>query len=226
MTKKCSTKKALLASLLMLAICFTMLLGTTFAWFTDTVESTSNIIKTGKIDIEMYWADGTKAIPTQTKDWKNAKNGAIFNYNLWEPGYTEVRHIKISNEGSLALKYKVVIVPTGEVSKLAEVIDVYYVDPAVQVSGREMLTDENKLGTLKDVLANLGDTGNGTLLANASDTITIALKMREGAGNEYTELAIGTSFSIKVFATQLAAEDDSFGDDFDSEATYDETVRS
>ena len=220
MTKKHSTKRALVASVLMLALCFTMLVGTTFAWFTDTVESGNNIIKTGNLDVEMYWADGTKAVPTEDNGWTDASSGAIFNYALWEPGYTEVRHIKIANEGTLALKYNVSIVASGAVSKLADVIDVYYVDPAVQVANRTDLNDSNKLGTLTDVLANLGESGNGTLLAGASDTITIALKMQETAGNEYMNLEIGTEFSIRVVATQLASEKDSFDNQFDQSAAY------
>ena len=64
MTKKYSTKKALVASVLSLVLCFSMLIGTTFAWFTDSVTSAGNIIKTGNLDVEMYWADGTQAVPS------------------------------------------------------------------------------------------------------------------------------------------------------------------
>ena len=64
MTNAKSTKKALIASVLSLVLCFTMLLGTTFAWFTDSVTSSNNIIKAGNLDVEMYWADGTLAVPT------------------------------------------------------------------------------------------------------------------------------------------------------------------
>ena len=161
MTKKYSTKKALVASLLSLVLCFSMLIGTTFAWFTDSVTSANNIIKSGNLDIEMYWAEGTED-PTNAS-WTDASTGAIFNYDNWEPGYVEVRHIKIANEGTLALKYKVQIVANGEVSDLADVIDVYYVDPAIQVADRATLANAPKLGTLTEVLAGLGESGNGTL---------------------------------------------------------------
>ena len=52
MTKK-STKRALISSVLALVLCFTMLLGTTFAWFTDSATSKGNTIKTGKLDIQL-----------------------------------------------------------------------------------------------------------------------------------------------------------------------------
>lgn len=213
-----STKFALLLSALSLLICVTMLIGSTFAWFTDTVTSTGNIIKSGKLDVEMYWADGTKD-PANVV-WTDASEGAIFDYSLWEPGYTEVRHIKIANEGTLALKYQLNIIANGKVSKLADVIDVYYVDPAVKIADRSALTDANKLGTLTQVLENINTTASGNLKAGEKDTITLALKMQENAGNAYQDLAIGSDFSIQLLATQLTSEFDSFDNQYDVKATY------
>ena len=222
MTKTKGTKKALLLSVVSLFACFAMLLGTTFAWFTDSVISANNIITSGTLDIEMYWADGTEDPNNAT--WADASTGAIFNYDNWEPGYVEVRHIKIANEGTLALKYKVQIIANGEVSDLADVIDVYYLDPAAQIADRTALTEANKIGTLTEVLAGLDISGNGTLLKGESDVITIALKMQESAGNEYQNLSIGSSFSIQLLATQYTAENDSFGDQYDAEAEYPEIL--
>ena len=218
MTNTKNTKRALLTSVMALFLCFAMLLGTTFAWFTDSVTSGNNIIKSGTLDVEMYWADGTEAPDSAT--WTDASTGAIFNYDKWEPGYVEVRHIKIANVGTLALKYQIKIVANGEVSDLADVIDVYYVDPAQQIADRTALTDDNKLGTLTDVLANLANTANGELPAGENDTITLALKMQESAGNEYQNKSIGSDFSVILMATQLTAESDSFDDQYDKDAKY------
>lgn len=216
MTKTKSTKRALLTSALALLMCVSMLIGSTFAWFTDSVTSSGNIIKSGTLDVTMEWADGTKAVPADdSNDWTDASTGAIFDYDKWEPGYVSVRHIKIANEGTLALKYQLNIVANGEVSKLADVIDVYYVDPAVQVADRTALTNDNKLGTLTEVLANISTTASGNLKAGEKDTITLALKMQESAGNEYQDLAIGSDFSIQLLATQLTHESDSFNNQYD-----------
>lgn len=220
MTNVKSTRHALLMSAVALLLCFAMLLGTTFAWFTDSAASASNVITSGNLNVEMYWADGTAAVPTSAAGWTDASTGAIFDYKNWEPGYVQVRHIKIANEGSLAFKYKVNIVANGTVSDLANVIDVYYVDPAVQVADRTALASDMKIGTLAQVLAALGDTGNGTLKAGESDVITLALKMQESAGNEYMNKSIGTDFSVQLFATQLASETDSFGKDYDKDSEY------
>ena len=222
MTKKYSTKRALISSLLILALCFTSLIGTTFAWFTDSVTSAGNIIKSGTLDVEMHWADGTEDPASAT--WNDASTGAIFDYDLWEPGYVSVRHIKIANVGTLALKYKVNIIANGEVTDLADVIDVYYVDPAAQITDRTDLTSSIKLGTLTQVLAALGETGNGTLEAGDSDTITIALKMQETAGNEYQNKSIGTDFSVQLLATQLTYESDSFDANYDAPSTLPEVA--
>ena len=101
MTGLKATKRALISSVIALFLCFSMLLGTTFAWFTDSVTSSGNIIQSGTLDVTMEWADGTKAIPAEdSADWKDASAGAIFKSSLWEPGYVEVRHIKIANEGT------------------------------------------------------------------------------------------------------------------------------
>lgn len=222
MNNKKSTKKSLISSVLSLTLCMAMLIGTTFAWFTDSVTSSNNIIKSGTLDVTMEWANGKEDPATAT--WTDASNSPIFNNELWEPGYTEVRHIKIANEGTLALKYQLNIIANGEVSELADVIDVYYVDPAVQVADRNALTADMKLGTLTEVLAAISTTASGNLDAGEKDTITIALKMQESAGNEYQDLSIGSDFSIQLLATQLTSEFDSFDNQYDVNASYDDAI--
>ena len=220
MTNAKSTKRALISSVIALLVCFTMLLGTTFAWFTDSVTSAGNIIQSGNLDVAMYWAEGQNAVPAaDSTDWTDASTGAIFKYENWEPGYAVARHIKIANEGTLALKYIVRIVANGTVSDLADVIDVYYLDPAAKAE-RATLTESNKLGTLTQVLAGMDTSAYGELAAKTEDTITLVLKMQETAGNEYMNKSIGASFSVQLLATQLTAEEDSFDDQYDVDAEY------
>ncbi len=224
MTKTRSTKRALLTSALALLMCVSMLIGSTFAWFTDSVTSGNNIIKSGNLDVEMYWADGTKAVPTADADCTDASAGAIFDYDKWEPGYTEVRHIKIANVGTLALKYQLSIAANGEVTDLADVIDVYYLDPAQQLGDRAAIDADMRLGTLTEVLDAISTTASGNLEAGEAHTVTLALKMQESAGNEYQNKSIGTDFSVLLAATQKDFESDSFGTDYDKgldpEASY------
>lgn len=226
MTGSKNTKRALLASVLSVALCAVMLIGSTFAWFTDSVTSTGNIIKSGTLEVTMKWAKGTEDPASAT--WKDASEGAIFDYDLWEPGYTEVRHVKISNIGNLALKYEVRIAATGEVSELADVIDVYYIKNGAQITDRTQLNDANKIGTLAQVLAK-PYAAKGNLLGQEGEKVhydiaTIALKMQESAGNEYQGLSIGSEFAVVIVATQDTVENDSFDNQYDAGATFGETI--
>ena len=101
MTKKHSTKKALMASALSLLLCFSMLVGTTFAWFTDSVTSANNIIKSGNLDVELEYS-------TDMVNWTavDANTNIFDDEALWEPSYTEVVYLRVSNLGNLAFKYK------------------------------------------------------------------------------------------------------------------------
>ena len=228
MTNFVTTKRALLTSVLSLVLCFAMLLGTTFAWFTDTVTSSGNVIQTGDLKVKMEWEEGNVVVADSV--WKDASQGPIFNNKLWEPGRIEAKHIKITNIGTLALKYELNIVPHGTVSELADVIDVYYFADATQLD-RSIATNGIRLGTLAELLnpgtsENPNDNHiskliNGKLDENGDwDDFTIALKMQESAGNEYQNLSIGSSFSIQLLATQATYEDDSFDNTYDADATY------
>ena len=212
MTNKRSTKRALIASVISLMLCFTMLMGTTYAWFTDSVASTNNIIQSGNLDVEMEWKDATATGAQQT--YKDASEGAIFNYDKWEPGYVEAKNIKISNVGTLALQYNLHIVANGEVSKLADVIDVYYAEGEYVLADRAM-TELTLIGTLSDVLDGMPANMTGDLEAGENDIVTIALKMQEDAGNDYQGLSIGTNFSVILMATQDNVEKDAFDENYD-----------
>ena len=217
--KKYSTKRAFIVSLLTLCLSFTMLLGTTYAWFTDSVSSTGNVIKSGTLDVGFYWAEGTEA--PASANWTDAKDGAIFKNDLWEPGYAETKHIKITNEGTLSLAYKLAIIPHGQVSELADVIEVYYVVGATELDDRTDL-DSKYIGTLRDLIKN--GIAAGTLEAKdkgqSEYTATIVLKMAEEAGNEYQNLSIGSDFSIQLLATQNTSEKDSFDNQYDKNAYF------
>lgn len=221
MTKTKSTKRALLASVMALFLCFAMLLGTTYAWFTDSVTSANNIIKSGTLDVEMYYADGTKDPANVT--WEDASTKAIFNHDNWEPGYTDAKHIKISNKGTLDFQWQLAIVPNGTISKLAEKIDVYYVSAATAVANRTDVDSAWYVGSLASVI-NSGIASGDLTVAAKEYTATIILKMKEDAGNEYQNLSIGDSFSVQLIATQLASEEDSFGKDYDANIVWDGTI--
>lgn len=233
MFKTKSTKRALVMSVLSLVLCVSMFVGTTFAWFTDEVVSSNNIIKSGSLDVEMLWSD------TVDGTYKDAADTAspIFNYQYWEPGYTEIKYIKIQNVGDLAFKFQLNILPTvkpaaGEFN-LADVIDVYMFDANATVN-RDVIAAATPVGTLSELMADADGAAYGYLLpAAGSDryngieaprgelTYCIALKMQESAGNDYQNLTVGDGFAVQLLATQYTWEEDSFGDDYDEDADYD-----
>lgn len=223
MTNQKSTKKALLSSILSLVLCMAMLVGTTFAWFTDSVTSTGNKIQSGtlKVDLEVLDKD--------TNQWNSVKESkeAIFDYSLWEPGYTQVKVLKVQNEGTLALKWQAQLVSSDKISELANVIDVYVKeDVSAYPTTRDLESAGwTKLdGTLADFINTIKTTTTGNLAAKTEETLGIAFKMQESAGNEYQDKTLG-EFDIRILATQDAVESDSFGTDYDNRAVYDEEVQ-
>ncbi len=197
MTKSKHTKRALLASSLSVLLCLTMLIGSTFAWFTDTASTAVNTIQAGSLDValEMKNAEGEWVTAEgQTLSFKKAAGG-VNQSVLWEPGATyELPTLRIRNNGSLALKYKIVISGLTGDAKLLEVIDFTYGDLDVNAEGY-LLAGEN------------------------TDPITIKGHMQESAGNEYQGLSI-EDISITVYATQHTYEHDSFGNEYDKDTLY------
>ena len=196
MTNRKSTKRALLGSVMAMVLCLAMLVGATFAWFTDTASTNVNKIQAGNLDValEMQNADGKwVSAEGKTLDFvkaADAKGEAI----LWEPGCTyELPALRIRNNGNLALKYQVIITGINGSAKLNTVID-----------------------------WTIGDVAMGTeqhLAAGESNAFTIKGHMWESAGNDYMNESID-GIAITVVATQDTVESDSFNNTYDANATY------
>ena len=196
MTNRKSTKRALLGSVMAMVLCLAMLVGATFAWFTDTASTGVNKIQAGNLDVvlEMQNADGKwVSAEGKTLDFvkaADAKGEAI----LWEPGCTyTLPELRVVNNGNLALKYKVAITGINGSAKLNEAIE-----------------------------WTIGDVAMGTeqhLAAGESNAFTIKGHMKESAGNEYMNESID-GIAITVVATQDTVESDSFDKDYDAGAEY------
>lgn len=213
--KRTGTKR-LLASFVAIIIAFAMMLGTTFAWFTDSSTSSGNKIEAGtlKIDLELLAKDGT---------WSSLKGSSapIFNYNKWEPGYTDVKVLKVENEGTLALKWKAKFVSEEELSILADVIDVYVKPSQIELTyPTKDLEGYTKVGTLKEFVNSIEETTWGELAEGEVAYLGLALKMSGKVGNEYQGLSLGGAFDIKIVATQLTAEEDGFDSSYDADAEF------
>lgn len=229
MVKKKSTLRALLMSVLALLACVSMLVGSTFAWFTDSVSSMNNIIKSGNLDIELeYTLDGTTW--TAVND-----NTSIFGEDdLWEPGHTVVAGLRVKNVGSLALKYAlsthIYLEKTGtnvygEEFKLSDYLDVYYGEAADEAAVKAIF-DGDRAAALAALTAgdfNIDLTTDSNLLSLAEEYALLAITMPTTVGNEANHKT-GTAapyirFGIDLYATQYTYEEDSFDDQYDAGAS-------
>ena len=193
------TRRALFTSVVAMFVCITMLIGTTFAWFTDTASTAVNKIQAGTLNValEMKDASGNWVdAEGQTLSWKKAAGALAGEQVLWEPGCTyELPELRIVNKGNLALKYKIVISGIVGNAKLLEVISFTY-------------------GTGIDIDAEV------SLAPNAATAgIIIKGHMAEDAGNEYQGKSID-GIGITVVATQDTVEHDSNNDQYDAGAEY------
>ena len=214
------TQQQVVCSLLALVMTISALIGTTFAWFTDMVSSDGNIITSGNLDAEMHWSD--ELLAADSDEWQDANGTPVFNYNNWEPGYTEVRYVKVSNAGSLNFRWKLTIEADGEVTDLSDVINVYYVNPVTAELTKDALAALTPTGTLTDVLDNKTSIEGRQLTPGSSQILAIAFHMDELAGNDYQKKALCEGgFSLKLLATQDIGESDSYGDDYDKNAFAD-----
>ena len=194
MTNRKSTKRALLGSVMAMVLCLAMLVGATFAWFTDTASTGVNKIQAGKLDVALEMKDATGqwvSAEGKTLDFVKAAAGEQV---LWEPGCTyTLPELRVVNNGNLALKYKVTITGINGSAKLNEAIE-----------------------------WTIGDVAMGAeqhLAAGESNAFTIKGHMQESAGNEYMNESID-GIAITVVATQDTVESDSFGKDYDAGAEY------
>ena len=223
MTKQKSTKRALLLSALSLLMCVSMLIGSTFAWFTDSVTSAGNKIQAGTLKIDLELLEKNEDGSTKWTSLKDSK-APIFNYDKWEPGYTDVKILKVENEGTLALKWVAKFVSANDLTELANVIDVY-VKPSADEFGyatdRTDLSTWTKKGTVAEFVNTISETTYGNLEAGKAAYLGIALKMQESADNKYQGMDLGGAFDIMILATQYTSESDSFNNQYDANAKYD-----
>ena len=214
MNNKKTTKRALLSSVMAIVLCLAMLIGTTFAWFTDSASTAVNKIQAGTLDVALematQWSGGEPidwgTAEGQTLRWM-AADGRGEDMILWEPDCTyNLNQFRIVNKGNLALKYKIAISGIVGDAKLLEAIDF----TVTGVDGVATAADLNGF--------------EGKLAANSmTGAITISGHMKESAGNEYQGLSID-GIGITVIATQDTVENDSFNNTYDQNAEYPNVV--
>ena len=193
-----ATKRALLTSVMALVMCVVMLVGTTFAWFTDTASTAVNKIQAGNLNVALEMWTGEKWVDAenQTLNFLQRQSDDSVKQEaniLWEPGCTyELPKLRVINKGNLAIKYTIEITGINGDAKLNDAID-WTIDGI----------------TLDNTFTSLA--------VGANSEFTIKGHMQETAGNEYQGLSIN-GIGITVFATQDAVEYDSHDNQYDKDA--------
>ena len=198
-----------LTSLVCMVLCVSMFFGTTFAWFTSEVVSEDNEIYIGTLDAKLeLLKDGT---------WHNVETESdvkLFDKDIrWEPGYTALETLRITNEGDLSFRYALTftdgklngIANDSELLKVAQYFTVYVhagdftaADPKPASFAEIQTSAESETGSWRVVrmgkdpatLADILEKGFPVLSGNMEeneDTYIIALHMLETAGQGATD---------------------------------------
>ncbi len=233
MNESTKTKKALRGSLFALFICIALLIGTTFAWFTDTASTGVNKIQSGKLDVELEYS-------TDMEHWSTATSSTkLFDdKTLWEPGVTELVYLRVKNNGNLALKYTMGLNSQFNSSTGKNVAGEKYKVGDYLMLGSAAVTE--KFATREDAQAAVAAnaetmsskkpfvTGMPVLEAGkTSDPIAMVIYMPTSVGNEANPMSTATGSSgasyvynlgVDVNATQASVESDSFDKTYDENA--------
>ena len=98
-----NTVSALFISTFSILLCFSMFIGSTFAWFYGTAANRSNAISVGNLDITLF-----------NEDEEEIEDKSILFENItWKPGTVAYENLTVQNNGSLAFDYAISLAVTG-----------------------------------------------------------------------------------------------------------------
>lgn len=229
-----SKKTALLMSFTSLLICFAMLVGSTFAWFTDTASTGVNKIVAGNLKVGFQYWNGEKYV--------DAKDVSLFpEETQWEPGHTEIVYLKVINQGNLALKYRLNTINTfeyqyaknskGDQILLSKYLKIGIAEGKNAAVGTYAKREDAIAAVENNTVAYDSYTKDSTLLPatgdnESADYLAFVVYMPTTVGNEanWDPNVTGSygapwiRFNLALNATQASYEKDSF------DKTYDENV--
>ena len=233
MSTKKATKRALLTSILAICLCLVMLIGSTFAWFTDTASTGVNKIQAGNLDVQLLMKNSQTNAYDDISDsttpifgsYESEKAQNVNSDTLWEPGKTQVAYLAIKNNGNLDLKYQVQLKVTNPTDgkNLYEVMK-YAIVPDAQDSVSSWDASKGLPVVAGAQVVSVANTGTATnpngVVLNHGETHYFALlvHMDENAGNTY--MGGKVEFDLTVLAAQLNSESDSFNNEYDKNAPY------
>lgn len=190
---KNAKRNVIVSAILTIALCFSLMIGGTYAWFTDSAKVSVNKIVSGtlKVGLNMWdeeneqWVDADgKTLSFIRTDAEDEDNG------LWAPGYKfRLPKLQVVNKGNLRIKYKL------EFNGMSDALLLDALAFSVKVDGG----DETAVSVGGAILE------NEILAANEDKEIEIFGEMKSGNhDNDYQNLEV-KNMSITLTATQTNA---------------------
>ena len=219
------TWRQLVRSLVICFFCMTLLTSTTYAYMTNRqYDSEAEDLAAAQQaapqgEMQLLWSsDFNKPL----EQWIPVENGPLF-YSSggggWEPGQAQVRYLNAQlrdADGAANLGYKITAVDLepleGEVTHLAQVIDVYFIDNIEGPISRSQLNENNYVGTLAELYVG-NKTALGTFGENPKNA-ALVFKMRDNAGPEY--VGKSQSFNLIFDRTTIVNSADDIQDAIDN----------
>ena len=233
---KTNSKIALRSSAFALVLSVAMLIGTTYAWFTDTASTAVNKIQSGNLKVGFQYWNGEKYV--------DAKDATLFSEEtLWEPGHTEVVYLKVINQGNLALKYRLNTINTfeykyaknsdGNQILLSKYLKIGIADGKNAAEGVYATREEAIAAAADNLVSYDSCTKDNTLLpattdSESADYFAFVVYMPTDVGNEanWDKNVRGSygapwiRFNLALNATQASYENDSFDNKYDEGVPY------
>ena len=223
-----TTKRSMLVSGLCLLLTAVMLMGSTFAWFTDSVTNTGNVITAGNLSIDAFAYDvgtggttvtiegvnGSQPITFEAdgQDLKTVTTPILNGEMDWEPGMSNAKLLTVTNSGSLAANIRLSFAVTDGGLQDALWFDFVRVDENGNVQGQFEKRPMSTLNQLAEAMVM-------TLKPNDTLRFVLVYGMYESAGNQFQAKTF--SADVAILATQAPVEADGFGkDDYDKEAAF------
>ena len=232
MKRKNATRNALFTSVLSLLLCVSMLVGTTFAWFTDEVVSGMNTIAAGNLDVELFYSKNLdfsdeKKVDGQTLLFTDKDGNKI---EHWEPGVVAYTNLQVANVGTLALTYRMslnfgnmnTVTYEGAEYDLSDVLQVAIVDGGFtgERDDAHALTNYQPMESFHVEGELEGDSKAETIgvvvywMPGDNDNIWNINNDKTTSDGEPLRVELG----INLFATQEEFENDSFDNTYDEPA--------
>jgi len=194
----------MVTSAVSMLLCCSMLLGTTMAWFTDTIVSGENQITVGTL--------GVKLLVDNQELTKDRTNTPIFGSDItWTPNKFVVRELTIENTGNIDLKYVLNFIMTADNPDVAKTFHVF-VKEGPKGSADLTLADIKEwtcIGSLSEIFTKGLSIFSGDLNAgeNPSRTYTVALCMDNTTNSDIQGASMKLNIKLNAYQSDISSED-------------------